>query len=104
MFHILHICLGFSPSVNWDNVDFTKSPAIQELPVNSAICIPSDGESVKLKDNHVEVKGYAWSGGGRKIVRVDVSADNGETWHVADLVQDSSPLYKCWAWTLWTVS
>lgn len=57
-----------------------------------------------LKDNHVEVKGYAWSGGGRKIVRVDVSADDGETWHTANLVQDASPLYKCWAWTLWSVS
>lgn len=95
---------GFSPSVNWDNVDFTKSPAIQELPVNSAICIPIDGSSVALKNNSVDIKGYAWSGGGRKIVRVDISADGGQTWHVANLLQDSSPLYRCWAWTLWSVS
>lgn len=95
---------GFSPSTNWDNVDFSKSPAIQELPVNSAICTPPEDSVVTLKDGCVEVKGYAWSGGGRKIVRVDVSADGGQTWHVANLVQDSSPLYRCWAWTLWTIN
>ena len=31
------------------------------------------------------VKGYAWSGGGQGIIRVDVSADGGQTWHVAEL-------------------
>jgi hypothetical protein len=31
------------------------------------------------------VKGYAWSGGGQGIIRVDVSADGGETWHTAEL-------------------
>lgn len=85
-------------------MDFSKAPAIQELPVNSAICIPSDGSHVPLKNGCFEVKGYAWSGGGRKVVRVDVSSDGGKTWHAADLIQDSSPLYRCWSWTLWKVS
>lgn len=31
------------------------------------------------------VKGYAWSGGGQGIIRVDVSADGGKTWHDATL-------------------
>lgn len=31
------------------------------------------------------VKGYAWSGGGQGIIRVDVSADGGKTWHTAEL-------------------
>ena len=31
------------------------------------------------------VRGYAYSGGGRNIIRVDVSADNGQTWHVATI-------------------
>jgi sulfite oxidase len=39
---------GFSPSVDWDTVDFTKSPAIQELPVTSAICNPVHGDTVTL--------------------------------------------------------
>lgn len=32
--------------------------------------------------------GYAWSGGGRGIMRVEVSTDGGETWQATELVQD----------------
>jgi sulfite oxidase len=49
------------------------------------------------------LEGYAWSGGGQKIVRVDVTADGGKVWHVAHFTgQDtkSRPPYH-WGWTLW---
>nr|CAD7443808.1 unnamed protein product [Timema bartmani] len=94
---------GFCPSVDWDTVDFTKSPAIQELPVTSAICDPIDGSSVELHDGNLMVKGYAWSGGGQKIVRVDVTADSGDTWHEAELVaqEGNTRPGRHWAWTLW---
>jgi len=97
---------GFSPSVDWNNVDFTKSPAIQELPVQSAICEPEDGDVVKLDvNNRLPMKGYAWSGGGRGIVRVDVSVDGGQTWQVADLIRDETQEYnRQWAWTLWKIN
>lgn len=49
--------------------------------------------------------GYAWSGGGQKIVRVDVTADGGKIWHVATFDhQDSSLPPRHWAWTLWSVN
>jgi sulfite oxidase len=48
---------GFSPSTNWDNVDFSKSPAIQEMPVISAICKPQNADEVKVKDGKIQVKG-----------------------------------------------
>jgi len=49
-----------------------------------------------------QVEGYAWSGGGRNIVRVDVSADGGETWTTAELGKGSEqPYMQAWAWTLW---
>lgn len=48
---------GFSPSVDWHNVDFTTSPAIQELPVISAVGEPLDGASVKLVDGKVHLRG-----------------------------------------------
>ncbi len=50
------------------------------------------------------VRGYAWSGGGRDIVRVDVSADNGATWQATQLrkVPGQKP-GRAWAWTLWEV-
>ncbi|VDM85709.1 unnamed protein product [Strongylus vulgaris] len=48
-----------------------------------------------------EVAGYAWSGGGRGIIRVEVSADGGKTWQCAELEQDEKQdLDHMWAWTL----
>lgn len=49
---------GFSPSCDWEKVDFSKSPAIQELPVISAICQPGKNESVKVKDGCIQVQGF----------------------------------------------
>lgn len=47
--------------------------------------------------------GYAYSGGGRKIVRVDVSVDGGATWQAADkLESDAAEHPKAWGWSLWT--
>lgn len=72
---------AFCPSVDWDTVDFEAAPAIQELPVVSAICAYEATD-----DGEVEVKGYAWSGDGKGIIRVDVSGDGGETWQAAELL------------------
>ena len=92
---------GFNSSVDWHNVDFSKSTAIQLLPVQSAICEPEDGETLP-DDEEVTVRGYAWSGGGRGIYRVDVSADGGKTWVTAELQHPPSQTpYTSWAWTFW---
>jgi hypothetical protein len=51
----------------------------------------------------VPMQGWAYSGGGRSIVRVDVSADGGETWHTAELEQGSEQApTRSWAWTFWS--
>ncbi|CAH1399408.1 unnamed protein product [Nezara viridula] len=94
---------GFCPSVDWDTVDFSKAPAIQELPVISAICNPLPGQTIHLNsDGKLPVKGYAWSGGGRKIVRVDLSVDGGKTWSVAEFTdQGEAEHSRHWSWTLW---
>ena len=48
------------------------------------------------------VSGYAWSGGGRSIVRVDLTADGGETWTQAEsLEQDTARHPRHWGWTVW---
>ena len=44
------------------------------------------------------MRGYAFAGGGRRVVRVDVSADGGRHWRQADLGADAGR----WAWRLWT--
>ncbi len=64
---------GFSPNVDFSNVDWSSAPAIQDMPVISAFQYPTPG-SVMYASEKIEAKGYAWAGGGRGIVRVDVSA------------------------------
>lgn len=64
-------------------MDYSKAWSIQELPVQSAVLRPLPGEV--LSGPSFEVEGYAVSGGGREIIRVDVSFDGGKTWKEADL-------------------
>jgi sulfite oxidase len=92
---------GFHSSIDWHNVDFKCVPAIMELPVQSAICEPIGETELEEDADEVTVKGYAYSGGGRGIVRVDVSIDGGKTWNAAVLNQPKQPLYKTFAWTFW---
>ncbi|TPX46239.1 hypothetical protein SeMB42_g03789 [Synchytrium endobioticum] len=82
---------------------WSKLPAIQEINVQSVICYPKSGQVLPL--GPVTIKGYALTGGGRSIERVDVSIDCGETWDVAKL--NNSPCKNleeggqgpCWGWS-----
>jgi sulfite oxidase len=108
----------FGPNVGSDGVDWEGAPAIQEMPVQSAITAVKEVESSSSSssfsrvganavtkadgsEESVEVQGYAFSGGGRRIVRVDVSADEGRTWHQAELLKDEAKGCRSWAWTRW---
>lgn len=59
----------------------------------------------------VKISGYAASGGGRGIERVDVSIDGGKTWMEASRFQKSGVPYISehassdkWAWVLFEVT
>mmetsp|Transcript_16212 Transcript_16212/g.43676 ORF Transcript_16212/g.43676 Transcript_16212/m.43676 type:complete len:678 (+) Transcript_16212:69-2102(+) len=95
---------GFSPmQKDCSGVDVEKILSMQEMPVQSAIMSPKEGSTVELDD--IEVKGWAWSGGGRGIVRVDVSIDEGKTWTTAELGEGSTQNpSRAWAWTFWEAS
>lgn len=41
----------------------------------SAICEPTQQQTLSKYEGEVTLKGYAWSGGGKDIIRVDVSSD-----------------------------
>lgn len=101
----------YSPSVDWNDLagsSTIKSKAIQDLPVQSGICEPTNGAVFGREDDTLFVRGYAWSGGGRAIERVDVTIDGGQTWHPTSLVQDKKQTegsyQRSWAWTLWEAS
>ncbi|HZQ09473.1 MAG TPA: molybdopterin-dependent oxidoreductase [Anaerolineae bacterium] len=84
----------FPPQATAETADWDAGLQLGELNVQCAICSPRAGEQVK---GEVVVQGYALSGGGRKIARVDVSGDGGNTWTTANLKHQEHG----WAWTLW---
>ncbi|KAF4972142.1 hypothetical protein FSARC_1217 [Fusarium sarcochroum] len=102
---------------NQKQVDWDTAPAIQELPVQSAITTCKLGDWITFKDDKSEthskpasLSGYAYSGGGRSIIRVDISLDNGKSWSQATILPDCSPNddeqspcfgHAAWAWRRW---
>ncbi|KAI9721667.1 MAG: hypothetical protein M1828_005035 [Chrysothrix sp. TS-e1954] len=126
----------FGPNEKEDSVDWESAQAIQETPVQSAITKVSYNShnghhGIATNDNHknnedgkggeIGLKGYAYAGGGRRIIRVDVSADDGLTWDQAELLTPmlektthtthseprSSEMqkgHKAWAWQRWSCS
>uniref|UniRef100_A0AAF5CXV5 sulfite oxidase n=2 Tax=Strongyloides stercoralis TaxID=6248 RepID=A0AAF5CXV5_STRER len=94
---------AFSPSVKiGDQPNFQSVPAIQEYPIQSAICVPAPGTKISKEDREFDVCGYAWSGGGKGIIRVEISIDGGKNWQSAELEQDpEQTVDEMYAWTLW---
>jgi sulfite oxidase len=86
---------------------WSEAPPLQEMPLNSAICLPRSGSTCKRdKNGTVEVKGYALPGyAAGPIQKVEVSADGGNTWEKAKLSendgQDDGDLK--WAWHRWEI-
>ena len=82
---------------NWD-----MAPAIQETPVQSAITrMYREKEDSEVKT--ITIEGYAFSGGGRKIIRVDISTDDGHTWNQAEMnVDPVSDGIRDWSWKRWS--
>ncbi|GMF28740.1 unnamed protein product [Phytophthora lilii] len=85
-----------------------KSPyAIMELNINAAIIEPNHDDLLALSENDTvndietfTVKGYAYSGGGRRVIRVEVTLDDGATWQLAHIIYDEKPnaYGKMWCW------
>lgn len=105
---------SFNPSIDWSTVDWSSSYAIQQTPVTSAIVSPSHNDKISVYDDEISISGYAFAGGGRDIIRVDVSSDNGKTWHNAKLHKELQYKYndndkfkrldRQYAWTQWSVT
>jgi len=97
---------------------------INDLNANSAIACP-DHDEVLDTANHVPdaiftLKGYAYAGGGRRVTRVEISSDDGNSWELADItypedlfreVAHFDPIYgdldmtesdQCFCWCFWS--
>lgn len=96
--------------------------AIYDLNTNSAVCYPQHDEMVSLDGNHktYKVRGYAYSGGGKRITRLEVTLDKGRSWRLASVnypedqyrnAPDGDELYggkmdmwwreTCFCWCFW---
>jgi sulfite oxidase len=89
----------FPPHVTAENVDYSRGEMLGEIPLNTVICVPQDGETVA--QSTVCVQGYAVAGGDRGIGRVEVSTDGGRLWTVASLSEEGGPeTWRFWEATL----
>jgi sulfite oxidase len=88
----------FPPEVDEETAEWEKGLMLGELSVNSVIYQPMNEETVPA--GSVPVRGYAITGGGRSVERVDVSIDGGESWVTAELEEGNDP----WAWRFWEAS
>jgi sulfite oxidase len=88
------ISVRSSPSSSFfQTTDYTLDGSpLGEGALNSAIC---DGGLVRGGRSRVE--GYAVSGAGRPLDRVEVSGDGGRSWRPASLRETGEP----WSWRLW---
>ena len=80
---------------------WATTPALQDMPINSVIASPQNGDAVKIgADGTVEVRGYALPQGAHgPVIKVEVSTDEGETWKEAELIGE----WGKWSWALWRV-
>ncbi|KAK5070641.1 hypothetical protein LTR64_000316 [Lithohypha guttulata] len=61
--------------------------AIYDLNPNSAIAFPAHDEKISISQGPptYRARGYAYSGGGRRITRVEVTLDKGKSWRLANI-------------------
>ncbi|EFJ43675.1 nitrate reductase [Volvox carteri f. nagariensis] len=79
---------------------------INDLNINSAVARPWHDEVVRLDANKpYTMRGYAYAGGGRKIIRCEVSLDDGKTWRLGDIQRFEKPneYGKYWCWVHWSL-
>jgi len=97
------------PSVKDANdVNIDEMPSCNELSVSSGITkvkpLGSHSDDVPPGDIVImKVSGWAFAGGGRNIVRVDVTGDlDKHNWTSANLKEGNDQRYgRGWAWTFW---
>lgn len=85
----------FPPETEPETADWCAQPAIQDLPLN-AVLTETTG---LVAPGTTTLQGYAYTGGGHTIERVEVSTDGGSTWTQADLGDEGSR----WTWRLWSL-
>ena len=85
----------FPPHVQAEEADWEQGTMLADLPLNSVICQPREGEI--LRAGPTAINGYAITGKGSLVERVELSLDEGVTWKEASI----QPRSHSWAWRFW---
>ena len=89
---------------------FKEEYIINNLNINGAIAYPKHEEVIGPNVEKYTIKGYAYSGGGRKVIRAEVSFDQGQTWKLGEIKVREKPRWaagssgdkaKHWCWCHW---
>ena len=96
-------------AMNATGLDLNLMPGLTEEPVVSGITKLEKVASKANQSHHkpgdtvmINASGWAWAGGGRNIVRVDVTGDDGKSWETAKITQGGNqPFGRAWAWVFW---
>ncbi|KJA17907.1 hypothetical protein HYPSUDRAFT_90339 [Hypholoma sublateritium FD-334 SS-4] len=92
--------LYFTPQIGKQNAKFSNGFSIQQMPVSSAIIFPEDKEVI-IHTGKITMKGWAYSGGGNWVERVEVSPDGGHIWYA--VAQEDMTEKHYHAWRLWKI-
>jgi sulfite oxidase len=71
---------------------------LEDLILNAVITTPQEGETVAAGPTRIQ--GYAITGAGTPVERVELSVDGGKTWTTANIVERADP----YAWCFWEVT
>jgi sulfite oxidase len=88
-------------------INLAKMPSMTEVAVFSGVSalnvVGNPRQTLKAgKKVTVKAKGWAWAGGGRNIVRVDITGDGGKSWQSAEITKGGDQKFgKAWAWVFW---
>jgi len=83
---------------------------INHFNINSAMFEPRHNSVFHpgpSRDRTLRVSGYAYAGGGLKVIRAEISLDEGSSWEIADVVRPEDEIAKArgtdkhWCWGLW---
>ncbi|KAL5528033.1 hypothetical protein ACEPAF_7169 [Sanghuangporus sanghuang] len=92
--------LYYTSQIGKQNAMYSNGFSIQNMPVSSAIIHPSD-KKVIVHDGKIRLDGWAYSGGGNWVERVEVSPDGGHVWYAVPEENLTEKHY--YAWRLWHI-
>ncbi|MGH2478391.1 MAG: molybdopterin-dependent oxidoreductase [Ktedonobacteraceae bacterium] len=87
----------FPPDVTEESADWAQGKTLEEIALNSIICTPRAGETRQA--GPTSVQGYAITGAGTPIERVELSINGGASWAPASVTTRTDR----WAWCFWEV-